>query len=137
MKITFDTDEIKEACIDAQTFALNAGAEKSIVRLLDIQEQLSEFIEQVKQGIVERAQEVDPNFTSITGDKIKVEYRETGAKYGLIDNETVDGKFVTLTERMAVNTDAVEQYWQEYEVLPAGVTRKERKKTVIIKRKDK
>lgn len=137
MKITFDTDEIKKACIDAQTFALNADAEKSIVRLLDIQEQLGEFIEQVKQGIVERAQEVDPNFTSITGDKIKVEYRETGAKYGLIDNETVDGRFVTLTERMAVNTDAVEQYWQEYEVLPAGVTRKERKKTLIIKRKDK
>lgn len=137
MKITFDTDEIKKACIDAQTFALNADAEKSIVRLLDIQEQLGEFIEQVKQGIVERAQEVDPNFTSITGDKIKVEYRETGAKYGLIDNETVEGRFVTLTERMAVNTDAVEQYWQQYEVLPAGVVRKERKKTLIIKRKDK
>lgn len=137
MKITFDTDEIKKACIDAQTFALNADAEKSIVRLLDIQEQLGEFIEQVKQGIVERAQEVDPNFTSITGDKIKIEYRETGAKYGLIDHETVEGRFVTLTERMAVNTDAVEQYWQQYEVLPAGVVRKERKKTLIIKRKDK
>lgn len=137
MKITFDTDEIKKACIDAQTFALNADAEKSIVRLLDIQEQLGEFIEQVKQGIVERAQEVDPNFTSITGDKIKIEYRETGAKYGLIDNETVEGRFVTLTERMTVNTEAVEQYWQQYEVLPAGVVRKERKKTLIIKRKDK
>lgn len=137
MKITFDTDKIKEACIDAQTFALNANAEKSIVRLLDIQEQLNEFIEQVKQGIIDRAQEIDANFTSIAGDNIKLEYRETGSKFTLVDHETVDTTFVTLTERMAVNTKAVEQFWKEHGTLPTGIKLNERKKTLVIKRKDK
>lgn len=138
MKITFDTDEIKATCIDAQTFALNAEAEKSIVRLLDIQEQLNEFIEQVKQGIIERAQEIDANFTSITGDNIKLEYRETGSKFTLVDHETVDTTFVTLTERMAVNAKAVERFMAENNgELPAGVKMNERKKSIIIKRKDK
>lgn len=136
-KLLLDSELITNACIDAQKFAISAKSEKSLVQLLDIKEKIDEFVEIVKDGIVKEALKFDPNFTSISGDKIKIEYRETGQKYGLIDNETVEGRFVTLTERMAVNTDAVDEYWQQYEVLPAGVIRKERKKTVIIKRKDK
>ena len=136
-KLLLDSEQITNACIDAQKFAISAESEKSLVQLLDIKEKIDEFVETVKDGIVKEALKFDPNFTSISGDKIKLEYRETGAKYGLVDHETVDGKFVTLTERMAVNTDEVEQYWQQHGVLPAGITCKERKKTLIIKRKDK
>ena len=136
-KLLLDSELITNACIDAQKFAISADAEKSLVQLLDIKDKIDEFVEIVKDGIVKEALKFDPNFTSVSGDKIKIEYRETGAKYGLIDHETVDGKFVTLTERMAVNTDEVEQYWEHHGILPAGVIRKERKKTVIIKRKDK
>lgn len=136
-KLLLDSELITNACIDAQKFAISAKSEKSLVQLLDIKEKIDEFVEIVKDGIVKEALKFDPNFTSVSGDKIKIEYRETGAKYGLIDHETVDGRFVTLTERMAVNTDEVEQYWERHGILPAGVIRKERKKTVIIKRKDK
>lgn len=136
-KLLLDSELITNACIDAQKFAISAKSEKSLVQLLDIKEKIEEFIEIVKDGIVKEALAFDPNFTSISGDKIKLEYRETGAKYGVVDHETVEGKFVTLTERMAVNTDAVEQYWDQHGILPAGIIPKERKKTLIIKRKDK
>ena len=136
-KLVLDSEQITNACIDAQKFAISADAEKSLVQLLDIKEKIDEFVETVKDGIVKAALKFDPNFTSISGDKIKLEYRETGSKFALVDNETVEGKFVTMTERLSVKTDEVEQYWQQHGVLPAGITCKERKKTLIIKRKDK
>ena len=138
MKIVLDTEELKETCIDATRFAITAEGERSLVRLLDIQEQINTFVEQVKENIVEQAKEIDSNFTSITGDVLKVEYRECGAKFALCDHETVDGTFVTLTERMAVNAKNVERFMAEHNgVLPAGVKLNERKKSIIIKRKDK
>ena len=136
-KLLLDSELITNACIDAQKFAISAEAEKSLVQLLDIKEKIDEFVETVKDGIVKEALKFDPNFTSISGDKIKLEYRETGSKFALVDNETVEGRFVTMAERMSVKTDEVEQYWQQHGVLPAGITCKERKKTLIIKRKDK
>lgn len=136
-KLLLDSELITNACIDAQKFAISAESEKSLVQLLDIKEKIDEFVETVKDGIVKEALKFDPNFTSISGDKIKLEYRETGSKFALVDHETVDGKFVTMTERLSVKTDEVEQYLQQHGVLPAGITCKERKKTLIIKRKDK
>ena len=136
-KLVLDSEQITNACIDAQKFAISAESEKSLVQLLDIKEKIDEFVETVKDGIVKEALKFDPNFTSVSGDKIKLEYRETGSKFALVDNETVDGKFVTMTERLSVKTDEVEQYWQQHGVLPAGITCKERKKTLMIKRKDK
>lgn len=136
-KLVLDSEQITNACIDAQKFAISAKSEKSLVQLLDIKEKIDEFVETVKDGIVKEALKFDPNFTSISGDKIKIEYRETGSKFALVDNETVEGRFVTMTERLSVKTDEVEQYWQQHGVLPAGITCKERKKTLIIKRKDK
>ena len=136
-KLVLDSEQITNACIDAQKFAISAETEKSLVQLLDIKEKIDEFVEIVKDGIVKEALKFDPNFTSISGDKIKLEYRETGSKFALVDNETVEGKFVTMTERLSVKTDEVEQYWQQHGVLPAGITCRERKKTLIIKRKDK
>lgn len=136
-KILLDSELIKNACIDAQKFAISAESEKSLMQLLDIKEKIDEFVEIVKDGIVKEALRFDPNFTSVSGDKIKIEYRETGAKYGFIDHLAVNDKFVTMTERLSVNTDAVDEYWQHFKLLPAGVIRKERKKTVIIKRKEK
>ena len=136
-KLVLDSEQITNACIDAQKFAISAESEKSLIQLLDIKEKIDEFVETVKDGIVKEALKFDPNFTSISGDKIKLEYRETGSKFALVDNETVEGKFVTMTERLSVKTDEVEQYWQQHGVLPAGITCKERKKTLIIKRKDK
>ena len=136
-KLVLDSEQITNACIDAQKFAISAKSEKSLIQLLDIKEKIDEFVEIVKDGIVKEALKFDPNFTSISGDKIKLEYRETGSKFALVDNETVESKFVTMTERLSVKTDEVEQYWQQHGVLPSGITCKERKKTLIIKRKDK
>ena len=138
MKITLDTDEIKKTCIDATHFAITAEGERSLVRLLDIQEQINAFVEQVKQEIVDEAKTLDDDFTSITGDVLKIEYRECGSKFTVVDTETVRGEFVTLTERMGVNVKAVERFMAENNgELPAGVRMNERKKSIIIKRKDK
>lgn len=138
MKITLDTDKIKETCIDATRFALTAEGERSLVRLLNIQEQINTFVEQVKEEIAKEAQTLDEDFTSITGDVLKIEYRECGSKFTVVDPETVDETFVTLTERMAVNAKAVERFMAENNgELPAGVQMNERKKSIIIKRKDK
>ena len=138
MKIILDSEEIKDICIDATTFAITAEGERSLVRLLNIQEQINAFVEQVKEEIVEKAKTIDGDFTSIKGDVLKIEYRECGSKFTLVDNATVKREFITLTERMAVNTKAVERFMAENNgELPAGVQMSDRKKSIIIKRKGK
>ena len=51
-KLVLDSEQITNACIDAQKFAISAESEKSLGQLLDIKEKIDEFVEIVKDGIV-------------------------------------------------------------------------------------
>lgn len=134
MKITIDSDEISEICRKGSGFALTPDAEKSLVRLLDIQEQISEFVEKVKDTIRDNALELDPNFSGLKGDEIKIEYHETGSRYAIERPEVVPKEFITTKTTTTLNLKAVERWELENGSLPDGIERLERPRKVIIKR---
>lgn len=133
--ITLDSDQIAKLCQTAEGFALDAQAEDSLCKLLDIQDQINKFVDEVKSKIVESATKLDSDFTSLSGDRLKLEYRASGAEFGLEDHATVEEMFITRTERMGVNAEAVRGFVAEHGYLPAGVIVRKRKKTLVIKRK--
>jgi len=133
--ILLDSDQIAELCKTSEGFALDQSAEESLVKLLDIQEQINKFVEEVKTKIVENASKLEPDFTSISGDKIKLEYRASGAEFEIEDENLVEEMFMTKTVRMGVNTKEVRHFMELTGALPNGIKQRERKKTLIIKRK--
>lgn len=134
-QITIDSDQIARLCQTAEGFALDSEAEDSLCKLLDIQDQINQFVDEVKNKIAEKATQIDADFTGLSGDRLKLEYRATGAEFALEDHATVDEMFITRTERMGVNAEAVRDFVETNGYLPAGVIVRKRKKTLVIKRK--
>lgn len=133
-QLIIDSDEIAKICKDGSDFVLDAGAEESLARLLDIQDQIAEFVGQVKKNIETSALKLDGNFTGLKGDKLKIEYRAYGAVYDAPFPETVENTYCTSKRVYSLNTKAIEAYEQEYDGLPEGIMRKERSKQLTIKR---
>ena len=133
--LTLDSDKIASLCQTAEGFAMDAQAEASLCKLLDVQDSINKFVDEVKSKIVENALKIDNDFTSLTGDKLKLEYRAVGSEFELVDHETVEATYVTKTERMGVNAKAVRGFLEEHGYLPNGIKMKERNKTLVIKRK--
>jgi hypothetical protein len=134
--LTLDEKELIVLKEDAVGFALDQKAEDSLCRLLDLQTKVNEYVEQVKQAIAEKALEYDADFTSISGDKVKLEYRQFGSEFSIKDQDKVPEAFMTKTERVAVNAEAVRAFMKTTGQLPDGIIQNERKKTLVIKRKE-
>lgn len=134
MKLIIDSDEVSKVCQNGSEFYLEPEAEKSLARLLDIQQQINEFVEKVKENIETNATSIDPNFTGLKGDLVKIEYHETGARYAIEQPEIVEQAFITTKTTQSLNLKAVERYELENGSLPLGVERLHRAKKLIIKR---
>src|SRR3990167_227196 len=78
---TIDIDQLEELKVQADQIFLTAAGEKVLVKLLEIQTQVETAIEEAKKKLETAALKVNPNFSSIQADKIKVYYRAYGAKY--------------------------------------------------------
>lgn len=134
--ILLDSDQIAELCKTSEGFALDQSAEESLVKLLDIQDQINKFVEEVKTKIAENASKVEPDFTSISGDRVKLEYRSFGAEFEMENEDLVDTMFKNYKPPKAeIDTKAVKEYLKLTGNLPLGIKQRERKKTLIIKRK--
>ena len=135
-RLELDSDKVAEMCKTAEGVALTPDAEQALLQLLDVQERINNFVEIVKAKIVENAMQFGDDFVALKTDNLKLEYRAFGSEFELEDHATVDTTFVTLTERMTVNVKAVKDFMAEHEgQLPTGIVRRERTKTLVIKRK--
>ena len=134
MKITIDTDEVKKLTADAKNILLSAEAENSILALLDMQEQIELAIDEAKKSIEEEALKINPNFSSVKSDKVKVFYRAYGARF-LIDESKLKQlpiDFYTKVTKISANAKAIERYEKENETILDGVIETERKKSISI-----
>lgn len=134
-KITLDSEEIARLCETAEGFVLDASAEESLCKLLEVQESVNALVEKVKESIVEKALAIDSDFTSISGDRLKAEYRAYGAEFAIDDIDAVDKAFLNIKEKAELDVASVKEYERLTGKLPKGVIRKERKRTLTIKRK--
>jgi hypothetical protein len=132
MKI--DIEKLEKLVTDADKIFLTADGEDVLVQLLDIQKQVELAITAAKIKLEETALKINPNFSSIQSDRIKVYYRSYGARFR-IDESYLDQVPVELySTKVTYSPDvkAIEKYVDEHKGVPLGIDEVERPKQLSI-----
>lgn len=163
MIYTIDTDKIIQLAQEGKNIVLTPEAEKQLLQLLDAKEYVEKAIDVCKEAITTEALKLNPNFSSITGEKVRVGFRQYGAKYKIdeskldevpenmytanvtaqeVDRQALGEIKDTLNElslpfKVAFSVEAkeVEKFVKEHKALPDGINEIERPKTMSITKK--
>lgn len=125
--------KILQAQKDGQNIVFDPNAEKSIIKLLDMQREVNEAVEWLKSEIERQALEYNDGFSSIKGERLKINYSASGAKYR--DDGTVKtrrARFWNKKTVWSINSKAVDEFRASRHVLPTGIIEAPRKKTIRI-----
>lgn len=127
-----DIEKLEKLKLDADKIFLEPEGEKVLVELLEIQGQVEAAIEEAKVKLEESALKINPNFTSIQADKVKVFYREYGTKYYVDESqaELVPEGLVTERKSYSVDSKAVDKWVDDKGGMPTGIKEVERKKSL-------
>lgn len=134
-----DIEKLKELTADAGKIFLTPTGEDTLVQLLEIQAQVEAAIEEAEKTLEEAALKLDPNFTSIQADKIKVFYRAYGTKYAIDESQlpAIPKELYTTKTTYSPDSKAVEKWVDEHKGLPVGIVEKERNKSLKFTLKGK
>lgn len=127
-------ENLSELVADSKNIIFSADAENTLVTLLGIQKQVEDAIDQAKKNIEEAALKLNPNFSSVQGDKVKVFYRSYGSKYK-IDESLVDqipAELYSVKKSYSANAKAIETFAQTNNGLPIGIIEPDRPKSISI-----
>lgn len=133
-----DIEKLNDLTEKAGDIFLGPDGEEALVQLLEIQTQVENAIVEAKQKLEAKAMELDPNFSSIQGDRVKVSYRFYGSKYYLEDDkiDQVPEELYKTTTRYSIDTKALGEYLKEKPGLPVGIKEVERKKSLTFSLKE-
>ena len=137
MKITLDLDILQQDIQqEAGKIFINYEGEKLLIGLLELQEQVENALKEAKEVLVKAGSEINPNFTSIQGDRVKVAYRSYGQRF-YIDEAHVDlapTELYTKEQKISYKVDskAVEKWIDMNGGMPAGINEVDRPKTLSI-----
>nr|DAX56459.1 MAG TPA: hypothetical protein [Caudoviricetes sp.] len=135
MIITIDTDDIVITAKDGGKFVFDKTAEDKLEKLLEIKDKLDNVIEQVKSNLETNGLKLNPDFSGVRGDKIKVEYRAFGALYKLVDPKNASPDFYKTKTTYSLNTELVSAYAENHDgKLPDGIEKVKRQKKISISR---
>ena len=135
MIITIDTDDIVITAKDGGKFVFDKTAEDRLEKLLEIKDKLDNVIEQVKSNLETNGLKLNPDFSGVRGDKIKVEYRAFGALYKLVDPKNASPDFYKTKTTYSLNTELVSAYAENHDgKLPDGIEKVKRQKKISISR---
>lgn len=125
--------ELFQAQNDGKDIMINPEAENAILRLLEIQKEVDSAVDALKSEIERQALEFNPNFSSLKGDKLKINYSAAGAKYK--DNGTAKNhrsKFWKKKIVWSLDSKAIDDYRAKRYKLPAGIVELSRSKTIRL-----
>ena len=135
MIITIDTDDIVITAKDGGKFVFDKTAEDKLEKLLEIKDKLDNVIEQVKSNLETNGLKLNPDFSGVRGDKIKVEYRAFGALYKLVDPKNASPDFYKTKTTYSLNTELVSAYAENHDgKLPDGIEKVKRQQKISISR---
>lgn len=123
---------------DAGEIFISPDGEQVLIDILEAEEKINEIKERAKLKLAEAALKVNPNFSSIQADNVKVYYREYGAKYYLDESQRdmVPEGMVEEKISYSVNTKAVEDFVKKHNGMPTGIKEAERSKTLSFSLKN-
>lgn len=112
--------------------------EQVLMTVLEVERQLEEAKDKIKEALEQTALSISPNFRSIEGENVKVYYRAFGSRFR-IDEQYADKIPASLVETKTVHTlkpKEVEKWAKEHGSLPLGVNLTERNKQISFKFKN-
>lgn len=136
MKI--DLEKLEALKLEAGKIFLEPEGEKVLVQILEIQQQVEDAVSEVKRILEEKALAIDPNFSSIQADQIKVYYRQYGSRYKIDESQIkiIPKDLYTVKESYYPISEAIEKYTEEHGGMPAGVIEPERPKQLTFSLKN-
>jgi len=136
--MNIDIEKLNDLVKDSDKIFLKAGGEEVLIEILEIQKQVDEAVRKAELILEEKALELNPNFSSIQSDRIKVFYRNYGEKYRIDDNylDTLSANFYKVTKRYTVDAKEVEKWTSENKGLPLGIKEVGRKKSLSFSLKN-
>lgn len=117
---------------DSDKIFLNPEGEEILISIIEAEKQLQEIKDEIKSKLEQSALKLDPHFSSIQSDRVKVFYREYGSKY-YVDESMVDmipEGLINKEIRYQVDSKAVEKWSDDHKGLPVGIKEVERAKTL-------
>lgn len=127
-------EKLSKLKLDADKIFLSPDGEKVLIQLIEIQNEVEKAIEEAKQKLETAALKLDPNFSSIQSDKIKVYYRAYGQRY-YVDEESIGmapKELYTAESKITykIDTKALEKWVDEHGGMPTGIKEVERAKSI-------
>jgi hypothetical protein len=133
MIVKINSAEILKLEKDGENIIFNPKAEEALVKLLEMQRELDGAVEYLKGEIERQALEFNPNFTGLKGEKIKINYSASGAKFRDTGEITYHrNKFWSKKTVWSLDSKAIEEYKAKNRKLPKGIAEIHRRKTIRI-----
>lgn len=128
-----DIEKLKKLKAESDKIFLEPEGEEILVELLELQEQVEEAIKAAKVKLEETALKLNPLFSSIQADKIKVFYRAYGTKY-IIDESKIrfiPKELYTSKTTYTPESDAIDKFIDQNKgKIPDGIIEPERQKQI-------
>lgn len=130
--MVIDIEKLDKLKSEAGKIFLEPEGEEVLVQLLEIQKQVEQAIDEAEAKLEETALKIDPNFSSIQADRIKVYYRAYGYKYKLDETKIAEmpKELYTTSVKYSADSKAIEKWTEEHKGLPVGVIETERTKSL-------
>lgn len=138
MLVTINTEDLKGLVMEGSKIIFSAEAEQSLLRLLELKDEIDVAIQEAKDEIERTALEYNPNFTAVYGQNLVVGYRKYGAKYRLDDQyaSSLPKNLFKVETKYSPISKEIDNFAKEHNLLPLGISEAQRSKKISIKRKD-
>lgn len=131
-------DKLKKLTLEADKILIDPEGENVLLTILEAEQEIVDLKEKAKLILEQKALKLNPNFSSIQADKVKVYYREYGSKYYLDETQKDLVPEGMLSEKISysINSKAVEDWVNEKGHMPTGIRESDRNKTLSISLKN-
>jgi hypothetical protein len=129
--IKVDTEKVAVLSEKGGKFFFEANAEDALVQLLEIEAAVADAIKQAKDAIVAAGSAVTPDFSGVQSDRLRSNYSYHGALYSVKGDEA-SSEFMVKKVTYSPNKDEIEKFADINGMLPVGVYKNERTKSMTL-----
>lgn len=123
LTLKLNPTEIMELGEKSKKLVFKPEFETELAKLLEFQKLIDETVSMVQREIQKTGDMFMPNFTGVTGTKVKVTNRVYGSIYKIVDKKIVDASFVKeiVSTRWNPEAKTIDEYLQTMGELPEGI----------------
>lgn len=124
------------ASLPAEAFFSKEG-EDLLAEFFTLKQKVLETEALIKEKIEKKGCELNPDFSGIEGDKVRVSYHQYGAKYQISAENITAIPPQFYKTKYTPNSTVIDTYFRENHSLPEGISQAQRKKSIRVSLKKK